>query len=345
MPFLIDGHNVIGKLPDIELDDPHDEAELVLKLRAWASRKQCKATVVFDGGLPGGYSRALSGGGLEVVFAAQGHTIADRIIMERLRYLPDAPNWTVVSSDHEVLAAARRVGARTLTAQEFVKQLAPTPRISWQQREEVSEEEVAEWLELFGREKPHPTLGEAGEWAGQEQHAQPEPPRPASRQKQSWAAQPPSGRTQRSLGELAGLTLPAEGVETKLAKSPKEKPDHVSPAEVEEWLELFGDGAAEVPPVEFRPNAERQQRELAMGKENPEALSPAEVNDWLRLFERQAAARDAEQYEKKASPWVQRSQKLQEHKRQQQGDARKVEGLAAEELEEWYHLFGKEPDF
>lgn len=342
---MIDGHNVIGKLPDIALDDPHDEAELVLKLRAWASRKRRKATVVFDGGLPGGYSRALSGGGLEVVFAAQGHTIADRIIMERLRYLPDAPNWTVVSSDHEVLDAARRVGARTLTSQEFVKQLAPTPRISWQRREEISEEEVAEWLELFAHETPQSTLGAAGKWPEHERAVPSETPPPTARQKHRRTASPPAGHIQRSLGELTGLALPTDAVETELVKSPKEKPDHVSPAEVEEWLELFGDGAAEVPPVEFRPNAERQRRELAMGKENPEALSPAEVNDWLQLFERQTVARDAERFEKKASPWVQRSQKLQEHKRQQQGDARKTEGLAAEELEEWYRLFGKEPDF
>ena len=57
MPFLIDGHNVIAALPDIELEDPHDEAKLVFKLRAWTGRERRKAIVVFDGGVPGGYSR------------------------------------------------------------------------------------------------------------------------------------------------------------------------------------------------------------------------------------------------------------------------------------------------
>jgi S-adenosylhomocysteine hydrolase len=32
MPYMIDGHNLIGKLPDISLDDPNDEALLVQKL-------------------------------------------------------------------------------------------------------------------------------------------------------------------------------------------------------------------------------------------------------------------------------------------------------------------------
>ena len=344
MPFLIDGHNVIGKLPDIELDDPHDEAKLVLKLRTWASRKRRKATVVFDGGLPGGYSQELSGGGLEVVFAARGHTIADRIIMERLRYLPDAPNWTVVSSDHEVLAAARRVGARTLTAQEFVERLEPTPRISWQKPAEVSADEVSEWLEIFEREKPESTLGEVGEWPHHKRSTSAEQEQSSPRRKRKRSAQPPAGHTQRSLGELTGLTSALDEDESRPAPPQREKPDHLSAAEVEEWLEVFGDAAAEVPPVEFRPNAKRQRRELAMDKENPEALSEAEVNDWLQLFAREKNAAADKTAEQQAASQVKRSNTLQEHKRQHTREEQKTGGLAEEELEEWYRLFGEEPD-
>ena len=39
MPYIIDGHNLIHYLDDIQLDDPHDEAKLALKLRGshvWA---------------------------------------------------------------------------------------------------------------------------------------------------------------------------------------------------------------------------------------------------------------------------------------------------------------------
>ena len=54
MPILIDGHNLIGRLPDLRLDDPDDEAKLVLRLRAYAARTRKRITVVFDQGLPGG---------------------------------------------------------------------------------------------------------------------------------------------------------------------------------------------------------------------------------------------------------------------------------------------------
>jgi len=115
MPYLIDGHNLIGALPDIELTDPHDEAKLVLKLRGWAAHHRQRLVIVFDGGVPGGPSRTLSGGPIEVFFAARGHTIADRVIIARCNAWPIPATWTVVSSDHEVLDFARGVGARVLT--------------------------------------------------------------------------------------------------------------------------------------------------------------------------------------------------------------------------------------
>ena len=39
MPFLIDGHNLIGRMPGISLDDPDDEARLVAQLRAFCARE------------------------------------------------------------------------------------------------------------------------------------------------------------------------------------------------------------------------------------------------------------------------------------------------------------------
>ena len=149
MPFLIDGHNVIAALPDIDLADDNDEAQLVIKLRAWTSRIRRKAIVIFDGGITGGPSSDLSSPDVHVVFAARFHTNADRIIHERLKSLSDASNWTVISSDHEVLDQARLVGAKVMTAQRFSEQLNQ-PLIPEQEKPEyVSPAAVNAWLELF----------------------------------------------------------------------------------------------------------------------------------------------------------------------------------------------------
>ena len=117
MPYLIDGHNLIGQLPDISLDDPNDEALLVQKLTAFVARTGKRCVVVFDYGLPGGRSR-MSTRAVQVVFASQRST-ADRVMIERLGKLKDPRNWVVVSSDNDVLEAARLRKMQTLTSPDF----------------------------------------------------------------------------------------------------------------------------------------------------------------------------------------------------------------------------------
>ena len=148
MPFLIDGHNLIGRLPDVRLDDPDDEAKLAARLRTYSARTGKRITVVFDRGLPGGRSRELSGGGVEVVFAASGHT-ADGILRERIRQARDPRGLTVVTSDREVIAAAQARGARMMRSEEFAAQLRAPRAASVEQDVHLSEEEVEEWLKVF----------------------------------------------------------------------------------------------------------------------------------------------------------------------------------------------------
>jgi predicted RNA-binding protein with PIN domain len=151
MPFLIDGHNLIGRLPDLHLDDPDDEAKLVARLRTFCARTGKRVTVVFDYGLPGGYSRELSGGSVEVVFAPAGRT-ADGILCERVRSARDARGLTVVTSDNQVIAVARARQARIVRSEEFAAQLS-RPRVVEKTRTEgdvrLSEKEVEEWLRVF----------------------------------------------------------------------------------------------------------------------------------------------------------------------------------------------------
>jgi len=147
MPLLIDGHNLIGKLDDLHLDDPDDEAKLVSRLRTYCVRKRKRATVVFDHGMPGGRS-PLSGGGVEVVFASSGHT-ADGILRERVRHARDPRGLTVVTSDHEVAAAVQAKGARVMRAEEFAARLS-APQAATADDVHLSEEEVQEWLKAFG---------------------------------------------------------------------------------------------------------------------------------------------------------------------------------------------------
>lgn len=156
MPFLIDGHNLIGQLPDIRLDDPNDEALLVQKLSGYAARTGKRFTVVFDAGLPGGKSR-MSSNAVQVIFASSPG-IADKLILDRIQRTRDPGNWTVVSSDHVVLDAARRRGMRATTSSDFARELNTPPAKATSDDDKppsrpLSDAELDEWLRLFSRKK------------------------------------------------------------------------------------------------------------------------------------------------------------------------------------------------
>ncbi|MCA0452405.1 MAG: NYN domain-containing protein [Chloroflexi bacterium] len=151
MTYMIDGHNLIGKLPDISLDDPNDEALLVQKLSSFAARTGKNCLVVFDHGLPGGSSR-MSTRSVQVVFAS-GRSSADRVMVERIYKIQDIKGWVIVTSDNDVMARARRRGMETLHSEEFARMMeAPPPKIvdaGEATDVNLSETEVDEWLNLF----------------------------------------------------------------------------------------------------------------------------------------------------------------------------------------------------
>src|SRR5512136_1192579 len=126
MPYLIDGHNLIAQMPGVSLSDPDDEVQLVLRLRRFAAHKRQKITVVFDHGVPGGWSRSLSTGPVKVVFAGS-HTNADRVILERLREAKTPTDIKLVSSDGEIRRMAQAHRVEVIPSQEFVLTLFKPP--------------------------------------------------------------------------------------------------------------------------------------------------------------------------------------------------------------------------
>jgi len=151
MRYIIDGHNLIGALPDLSLDDPHDEAKLVQRLRGFVARTGRECTVIFDHGLPGGRS-ALSNRAVQVVFASM-RSSADRVLRERIKKLPQPRAWTAVSSDAAVLGFARRQQLQTLRSAQFAALLerpqALPPDPGEDPQPQPSPEEVEAWLALF----------------------------------------------------------------------------------------------------------------------------------------------------------------------------------------------------
>jgi predicted RNA-binding protein with PIN domain len=154
--LLIDGHNLIAQTPGLSLADPDDEQKLVALLRTYAQRKRAKVIVVFDSGLPGGKSNELTGGGVTAIFAG-AHTIADRILIERIHDLKKPGEWMLVSSDHEIQAAARQRKVLVRSSDKFAATMLAPPKNAREKRpaveDKLSRDEVDEWLRIFGKKK------------------------------------------------------------------------------------------------------------------------------------------------------------------------------------------------
>jgi len=156
--YIIDGHNLIGsgRVPGIHLAQEDDEWRLVQWLRARQPRLRQPLVVVFDSGVPGGQSQALSGGGVTVIFAAQRRHHADQVIFARVREALVRSDITVVTNDAVLREAVTALGAQTLTVDAFLARLQkaskrkPKGRMQRPQPEpKLPKSEVEEWLALF----------------------------------------------------------------------------------------------------------------------------------------------------------------------------------------------------
>ncbi len=156
MPFLIDGHNLIPKIPGLSLQDIDDEQQLISLLQEFCRLQGKKVEVFFDQAATA-EARARSYGSVLARFVRQGIS-ADQAIHKRLEHLGrSARNWTVVSSDLAVQMDAKAYRTHILSSEEFAALLHETvseDRITGvDSRDEIlSPDEVDEWLHLFGEQ-------------------------------------------------------------------------------------------------------------------------------------------------------------------------------------------------
>jgi hypothetical protein len=94
---------------------------------------------------------------------------------------------------------------------------------------------------------------------------------------------------------------------------------------------------------------------LEVKKQHPEALSPEEVERWQGIFpetprpeEEQGKKRKKRRTARRSKAHAKRTRYQhafdEEKDKEKEKEEKKEGGLSPEELEEWYRLFGEEPD-
>jgi len=148
MHYLVDGYNMLYALPEIPPGPWPSKRDVLIELLL-SSKPQGhnRLTIIFD-------SRAGSGdrmerGAIEIIFTA-GET-ADDWIARRVREVPNARSYVVVSNDQGIRSDIRGTGAKWMSTKEFLKEKAAPqsrparmpPEIS----DSITEELKKKWLE------------------------------------------------------------------------------------------------------------------------------------------------------------------------------------------------------
>jgi len=157
MPYIIDGHNLIPKIPGLTLREMDDEIQLVQLLQDFGRLQRKRIEVYFDNSPPG-QPRVQKFGMVTARFVRQGMT-ADEAIHNRLSRLGGAArNWTVISSDLAVQSFARQARAHYISSEEFAHLLSATLQDLREDEGEIrdiplSSDELDAWLKLFGSDE------------------------------------------------------------------------------------------------------------------------------------------------------------------------------------------------
>lgn len=147
MTFLIDGHNLIGKMPGISLAELDDEIILMDLLEDYFKKIRKKAVIFFDHGNPLS-SRKIPKAFVQARFVPRPAD-ADSAIIQFLRSAGGAVrNHTVVSSDNAVARAAGKMGVKVMSCQEFLLNWTDKSK-PHQEDQKPSNPDVEFWIKKF----------------------------------------------------------------------------------------------------------------------------------------------------------------------------------------------------
>ncbi|HPB59169.1 MAG TPA: NYN domain-containing protein [Candidatus Saccharicenans sp.] len=156
MAYLIDGNNLMGQADPYFKYNISSRSQLIGRLLLFQKATRSRLFLVFDGRPPEEDRLIKLNPKFTVLFPESGQS-ADELIEELLNLKKDRRYYQVVSSDRGVREIARQHGVKSMTCQEFLKELKKILKDSRanreleKQTEDSTPLEISLWDELFGR--------------------------------------------------------------------------------------------------------------------------------------------------------------------------------------------------
>jgi len=156
MNYIIDGYNLGHKLTKaadwLKKGDTEKAITIILNHIQANISGTGQVIAVFDG-QAGPHAHPGSYGSIRIRFSRKPQT-ADDIIRDFIRNHPKPEQWTVISSDNEILYTAKDMGAKILTSQQFALAASSRPRQSeHSEKYDPGNVDVDAWMKLFNRDE------------------------------------------------------------------------------------------------------------------------------------------------------------------------------------------------
>jgi predicted RNA-binding protein with PIN domain len=161
VPVLIDGNNLLyaaRKRGDDTL--LIGRSMLCDTLGRWASKTGTRVRVVFDGPMPTA-ARAAQIGNAAIEVSYSGPVTADAVVVQIIETDSAARRLLVVSTDREIIRAAKRRRAQPMRSEDFWPRVQadlarpdPTPDEPQEKEVGLSPDETERWLREFGLDEP-----------------------------------------------------------------------------------------------------------------------------------------------------------------------------------------------
>jgi len=143
--FIIDGNNLIGKIPSIKSRDKNTEREkLAFVLERYFSNKKVKVSLYFDGhkNLP------IKVSGIKIIYSE--NLTADDLIKNEIERVSNRKNIILVSSDNNLKEFARVCSSEVKSSEDFWKDLNSSQKNDEEETIIDSMKNTDEFKKLFG---------------------------------------------------------------------------------------------------------------------------------------------------------------------------------------------------